>query len=226
MTLLEERIGYEFKQPELLEHALTHSSYANERGMGRAGCNERLEFLGDSVLGFVIAETLFLNFPDMPEGSMTRLRADLVCEESLVAAAEPLELGSFLKLGRGELQTGGRTRPSILADAFEAVLAAVYLDGGEEAARGMISRTILPMLPAAAELHRDYKTLLQEFLQARGKTPVYRQSGESGPDHCKRFSCEVSDGASLLGNGEGRSKKDAEQAAAKAACALLQVPLR
>lgn len=223
MHKLEERLGYRFHEPALLEQALTHSSWSNERGLGRAGCNERLEFLGDSILGFVVAEAVYRAFGDMPEGEMTRLRAELVCEESLVAASEPLDLGGNLRLGKGEAMTGGKHRPSMIADAFEAVLAAIYIDGGEGEARAFLGRFILPKLSRAAAANHDYKTLLQEAVQRAGlDTPVYRLAGESGPDHDKRFTAQVIYGGGVAGEGVGRSKKEAEQAAARAAYARFQ----
>lgn len=218
MLELEERLGYHFRNRALLEQALSHSSWSNERGLGRLGCNERLEFLGDSILGFVVAETLYRTFPNLPEGEMTRIRAELVCEESLAETAGELGLGACLRLGKGEEQGGGRNRPSIIADAVEAVLAAVYLDGGEEAARSMLSRFILPKLKHAEESSHDYKTALQEIVQSRGfPAPTYRLSGESGPDHDKVFRSEVLIDGEIAGAGSGKSKKEAERAAAKAA---------
>ncbi len=217
MNELETRLGYTFRRRELLEHALTHSSWSNERGSGRLGSNERLEFLGDSVLGWLVAETLYLRFPQMPEGDMTRLRAELVCESSLAEASETIGLGKYLRLGRGEEQGGGRQRPSIIADAFEATLAAVYIDGGEAPARGMVERFILSKLKAAAKSgSHDHKTVLQEEVQHLGlAAPTYRMVGESGPDHNKIFSAQVIFDGRVAGEGSGRSKKEAEQAAAK-----------
>lgn len=223
MSELEEKLGYQFHDPKLLELALTHSSRSNEEGKGHLGCNERLEFLGDSILGFVVAEALYRKYPELPEGNMTRLRAELVCEKSLVEAAAPLELGANLRLSRGEEQGGGHRRPSMIADSFEAVLAAIYLDGGEEAARAFLSRTILPRIGRTKGLSRDYKTRLQEIVQSLGlDAPIYRMTGESGPDHDKRFFAQVSYDGKVAGEGSGRTKKAAEQAAAEAACARLQ----
>lgn len=217
MNELEARLGYTFRRRELLEHALTHSSWSNERGSGRLGSNERLEFLGDSVLGWLVAETLYLRFPQMPEGDMTRLRAELVCESSLAEASEVIGLGKHLRLGRGEEQGGGRQRPSIIADAFEATLAAVYIDGGEGPARAMVERFILSKLKTAAKTgSHDHKTALQEAVQHLGMAaPTYRLVGESGPDHNKVFSVQVLYDGKAAGEGSGRSKKEAEQAAAK-----------
>jgi ribonuclease-3 len=216
MKETEERIGYRFRDPELLRRALTHSSYANERGWGRAGCNERLEFLGDSILGYFTAEYLYKAYPDKPEGEMTKLRAELVCEPSLARVAEGLDLGKALLLGRGEELGGGRGRPSITADAVEALLAAVYLDGGIGEAKRFVYDFILSNASEAArEGSHDYKTLLQELVQRDGgESPVYRMTGESGPDHCKVFTAEVLIGGVAAGSGSGRSKKEAEQSAA------------
>ena len=218
MSELEKKLGYSFRDRELLALALTHSSWANERGLGHKGCNERLEFLGDSILGFVVAEALYQTCGDKPEGEMTRLRAELVCEASLVESAAPLGLGEQLRLSKGEAMGGGHQRPSMIADAFEAVLAAIYLDGGEDAAREFLSRTILPKIKKAAPAKHDYKTLLQEAVQSRGiSAPTYRMVGESGPDHRKVFTAQVVYGGEVAGEGSGYSKKEAEQAAAQAA---------
>ena len=223
MSDLEEKLGYRFHDPALLHKALTHSSRSHEEGTGHLGCNERLEFLGDSILGFVVAEAIYRSYPDLPEGEMTRLRAKLVCESGLVEAAAPLELGAHLRLSRGEENGGGHRRPSMIADAFEAVLAAIYIDGGEAAAREFLSRTILTRLDRNVTLSRDYKTKLQEAVQSLGLTaPTYRLSGESGPDHDKRFTAEVIYDGRVAGEGSGRSKKEAEQAAAQAAFARFQ----
>ncbi|MDR0294561.1 MAG: ribonuclease III [Oscillospiraceae bacterium] len=224
--------GYTFKDPSLLETALTHSSYANERrcecaeqGMGhtRSPHNERLEFLGDAVLGFIAAEHLYRQYPDMPEGDLTKLRAGYVCERSLAAAARRLGLGESLRLGRGEKAGGGGARDSILADAFEAVLAAMYLDGGLEPCRGMVGDGVLNGPPAGPV--RDAKSRLQEVLQGQGKQgPLYRTVSESGPEHRKTFIVEaVIDGGAARGT--GHSKKQAEQdAAGKALATLLKDP--
>jgi len=221
LTDLEKRLGYEFRDPSLLTLALTHSSRSNEEGRGHLGCNERLEFLGDSILGFVVAEAIFRAYGKKPEGEMTRLRAELVCESSLVDSAAPLGIGEALRLSRGEEQGGGHSRPSMIADAFEAILAAIYLDGGEQEARAFLGRTILPKLESAAAACRDYKTLLQEAVQAKGLTaPTYRMAGESGPDHQKTFTAQVIYNGAVAGEGSGRSKKEAEQAAARAAYAV------
>ncbi len=218
MKTLEESLGYQFHDPALLEEALRHSSYANEHRGDNVFSNERLEFLGDSVLGFVTAEYLFAKHPTAPEGELTRIRALLVCEDSLHEVAQRLKLGEYLKLGHGEESCGGRTRPSILADATEAVFAAVYLDGGIRAASELIHRVLLDKEreETAEAKRRDYKTKLQELVQ---RTPnqvlTYRMTGEQGPDHDKVFSFAVLLNDTVVGTGEGRSKKEAEQMAAK-----------
>ena len=214
MESLEKKLGYRFRDRALLGEALNHSSYANEH-RGGLGSNERLEFLGDSVLGFVSAEYLFREYPDLPEGDLTRMRASLVCEQSLYEVARKLELGSYLKLGRGEEAGGGRERQSILADATEAVFAAVYLDGGIQPVRELIVRVLLSQAPAAEE-RRDYKTTLQEVVQRRsGQVLTYHMLSQSGPDHNKTFLFEVRLNDESVGCGEGHSKKEAEQAAAR-----------
>ena len=222
MTQLEERLGYHFENRALLENALTHSSYANENKGRGLESNERLEFLGDSVLGMVTADYLFRAHPDMPEGDLTRTRAALVCEGSLVEVARALNLGAYLKLGKGEDAGGGRERPSIVADAVEAVLAAVYLDGGIGSARKIIRRFILDR-EAEKSASRDYKTALQELVQREsGQVLRYQLVGESGPDHAKTFTVQVDLNGRAVGRGEGRSKKEAEQMAARAAIKALQ----
>lgn len=221
MKSLEEKLGYTFQDKSLLENALTHSSCANE-SKGRLHSNERLEFLGDSILGMVVAEHLYRNHPDLPEGELTRTRAALVCEESLVEVAHDLGLGDYLKLGKGEEAGGGRTRPSIRADAVEAVLAAVYLDGGIGSARKIIQKYILSREIEGLNSQRDYKTALQELVQREsGQSLKYRLTGSEGPDHDKRFFVEVDLNGQPVGAGKGRSKKEAEQMAAKAAIAKL-----
>ena len=216
MTTLEEKLGYEFRDPALLENALTHSSCANE-SRGRRQSNERLEFLGDSILGMVVADHLYRNHPDLPEGELTRSRAALVCEDSLVEVAEALHLG------KGEEAGGGRKRPSIQADAVEAVLAAVYLDGGIGSARKIVQQYILCREVEGLTSPRDYKTALQELVQREsGQVLKYRLTGEEGPDHDKRFFVEVDLNGEVAGRGKGHSKKEAEQMAAKAAIAKLK----
>lgn len=223
MKTLEEKLGYHFKNPSLLLNALTHSSYANEHHLGSIRSNERLEFLGDSILGMVVADSLYHTFPQLPEGDLTRLRANLVCENSLVMVARQLELGSYLRLGRGEAGGGGGHRPSIIADAVEAVLAAVYLDGGLANARQIIQRLILDHMDRVQENSRDHKTYLQELVQRKsGQVLSYRMVSESGPDHNKCFTMEVLLNGQALGSGSGHSKKEAEQMAAKAAIACLE----
>jgi len=218
MKTLEEVLGYSFENKSLLENALTHSSYANENRASGAVSNERLEFLGDSILGMVTAEHLFRTHPDLPEGELTRTRAALVCEGSLHVVAKNWGLGQYLRLGKGEENGGGRERPSILADAVEAVLAAMYLDGGIGTARKAIHKFILSGEAGAEAANRDYKTALQEMVQRNsGSVLTYRLVGESGPDHAKTFVMEVSLNDKPVGRGEGRSKKEAEQMAAKAA---------
>ncbi len=222
MKELEEKLKYRFHDPKLLEHALCHSSYANEVRNGHTS-NERLEFLGDSVLSIVVSDYLYRNFPNMPEGELTRLRASLVCEKSLCAFSRQLEIGRFLLLGRGEEKGGGRERDSILADAFEAVLAAMYLDGGMEPARKHVMRFVLAELEHTEdEVFKDYKTALQEIIQRNPEESVeYVLTGESGPDHDKRFLVEVHLNSNVIGKGKGRNKKQAEQMAAKQALELM-----
>lgn len=222
MHPLESKLGYTFHDGSLLENALTHSSYANEHRSEGFSSNERLEFLGDSVLGMVTADYLYRTHPDVPEGVLTRTRAALVCEESLHEVAQGLGLGEFLKLGKGEEAGGGRVRPSILADATEAVLAAVYLDGGISPARQLIARLILDKEDEKAVAH-DYKTALQELVQREaGQVLGYRLVDECGPDHAKVFRMEVTLNDAVVGLGEGRTKKEAEQMAARAAIRRLK----
>lgn len=217
MKTLEEKIEYKFSDKQLLETALTHSSFANER-RGNAVSNERLEFLGDSVLGFTVAEYLYKKRPDLPEGKMTRLRAELVCEAGLHRAALSIGLGEHLRLGHGEDTSGGRDRPSVLSDALEAVIAAVYLDGGRIPAAKLIGELILSHLDEAENENFDYKTALQEYAQRTPGTKVrYILLDESGPEHLKMFRVDVSVGGNVAGSGEGRSKKAAEQEAARVA---------
>ena len=212
--MLEEIIGYTFKNEHLLPHALTHSSYANERHWDKKRCNERLEFLGDAVLEVVSSEFLFLNHPDMPEGEMTKLRASLVCEPALAYCAEAISLGDYLILGKGEDMTGGRKRPSVVSDAMEAVIGAIYLDGGLANAKEFIHRFILNDIEHK-QLFYDSKTILQEIVQEKGIQPVeYILTGESGPDHDKQFTVSVQVNGQVVGNGTGHTKKAAEQAAA------------
>ena len=225
MRELEKKLNYTFRDPGLLGEALSHSSYANEHRSAGLRSNERLEFLGDSVLGFVTAEFLFLQHPDLPEGDLTRIRAALVCEQSLYEVARKLDLGRYLKLGRGEEAGGGRERTSILADATEAVFAAVYLDGGIGAASALIHRVLLDAEreEVVEERRRDYKTALQELVQRQAdQVLTYRMIGEEGPDHDKTFLAEVLLNGTQVGTGSGHSKKEAEQSAAKAALRKLE----
>ena len=216
---LEAAIGYRFKNITLLQNALTHSSYANERWHNSLLSNERLEFLGDSILGMTVAEYLYRNFPDRPEGDLTRMRADMVCEKALAKVAARIELGKHLMLGNGEEQGGGRKRDSILADAVESVIAACFLDGGMEAARQFIDRFVLVEVPVKKLHNADYKTALQELVQQKKNQVLsYALIGESGPDHDKRFDVEVKLNGVTVGTGSGSSKKRAEQDAAR--CAL------
>lgn len=219
LLLFQQNLGYTFKNEALLLRALSHSSYVNEKQDGSES-NERLEFLGDSVLGFVTAELYFEKYAHLPEGELTKLRAAAVCEKSLSVFAGELGIGNVLMLGKGEMHTGGNHRPSILADAFEAVLAAVYLDGGIEPARKLAVRfvgrdNIMPTV-------RDYKTKLQEVIQKNPEETIeYVVVGESGPDHNKTFTIEVHLNSNVIGTGSGKSKKLAEQEAAKEALALM-----
>ena len=214
---LEAAIGYQFHNISLLQNALTHSSYANERWHNSLLSNERLEFLGDSILGMLVAEYLFRTFPDRPEGELTRMRADMVCEKTLAAVANSIHLGDHLLLGHGEEQGGGRSRNSILADAMESVIAACFLDGGMEAALRFIKRFILVEVPVTKLHNADYKTQLQELVQQRNQVLSYTLAGETGPDHDKQFEVEVSLNGNVVGRGKGSSKKRAEQDAARAA---------
>lgn len=219
---LEKAIGYRFRDITLLQNALSHSSYANERFHNGLKSNERLEFLGDSILGMVTAEYLYRNFPERPEGDLSRMRADMVCEKSLARIAEQLELGRHLLLGNGEELSGGRRRESILADAVESVIAACFLDGGMTPARSFIDTFVLSDVPVQKMHNIDYKTALQERVQQKkNQTITYRLVGESGPDHDKWFTVEVLLNGTLAGTGEGSSKKRAEQAAAQNALQTL-----
>ena len=206
---LEQALGYTFRDRALLENALRHSSYANENRKEHLTSNERLEFLGDSILGFVVADALYRTYPNHPEGDLTRMRAELVCEGALAAVAAQLHLGDYLLLGHGEEHGGGRQRASINADAVESVLAAVYLDGGFAEAKGIIAE-------AHAPVNSDFKTMLQELVQReKNQTLRYQLVSESGPDHDKEFRVVVLLNDRVLGEGTGRSKKRAEQAAAE-----------
>ena len=215
---LEKEIGYHFQNISLLQNALTHSSYANERWHNSLLSNERLEFLGDSILGMLVAEYLYRSFPDRPEGELTRMRADMVCEKTLANVANHIGLGQHLLLGKGEEQGGGRSRDSILADAMESVIAATFLDGGMNAAQDFIRKFILVETPVTRLHNIDYKTQLQELVQQKKNQVLsYELIGQSGPDHDKKFDVEVTLNGKVVGTGSGRSKKRAEQDAARAA---------
>ncbi len=223
MKKLETKIEYTFKNHDYLAEALTHSSFANENS-GSLPCNERMEFLGDAVLSIISAEYLYNKFPKMPEGRLTKLRSSLVCTQSLSAFAKEIELGNYLKMGKGETASGGADRPSVLEDAFEALIAAIYLDGGMEEAK----RFVLRFLSREVENHhvnfRDYKSLLQEIIQQNpDETLTYTVVGTSGPDHDKRFDVELKLNSNIIGKGHGTSKKNAEQLAAKEALELMGV---
>lgn len=222
MNSLEQKIGYTFKNKRLLQRALSHSSYANEnKSIG--GSNERLEFLGDAVLSIVVSDAIFKDYTNLPEGELTRIRASLVCEKSLFLFAKSIDLGSYLKLGKGEKINGGQTRPSILSDAFEAVIAAIYLDGGIDAATEFVMKFVRPELDCHdGGIFKDFKTKLQEIIQQNPEEHLeYRLVSESGPDHDKRFTVEVCLNSNVIGKGTGHSKKQAEQLAAKEAITLM-----
>jgi len=211
---LEGRIGYEFRDYALLLQAMSHSSYANEKHLGRLQCNERLEFLGDAVLELVTSEYLYEKFPQMPEGDATKTRASIVCEQSLAFCARSISLGKYILLGKGEESSGGRERPSITSDACEALIGAIYLDGGFTSAKEFILKFILNDLEHK-KLFFDSKTILQERIQAQHEETLhYELVGEEGPDHQKRFIVHAMLGERIIGRGEGRTKKAAEQAAA------------
>lgn len=220
---LEQALGYTFKDKNLLLNALTHSSHANEIYHNSLRSYERLEFLGDSILGFVVADYLYRNFPERPEGQLTRTRAELVCERSLAAVANKIRLGDYLLLGHGGEQDGSRQRESILCDVVESCIAATYLDGGFAPAKELIYRLVLNNNEIRNAKDDDYKTQLQELIQRkRNQTLSYRLTGESGPDHAKEFAVEVLLNGESIGEGSGSSKKRAEQAAARTALEKLQ----
>ena len=232
---LQRRMGYRFKDTQYLERALTHSSYANETGARNHHllCNERLEFLGDSVLSLITSDYLYAQFPNHPEGDLTRMRAATVCEEALASYSEKLELGSYLLLGKGESNTGGSKKPAIIADAFEAVLAAIYLDAIKGDGIATVREILLPFIKEKVKslpettggYHADNKSRLQEFIQRErdsGKLE-YRVTGEQGPDHDKTFEIGVFLDSNCIGRGVGHSKRQAEQAAAKDALSLFGV---
>lgn len=224
--ILEQKIGYEYKNINLLMTALTHSSYANEcklRGEA-AEYNERLEFLGDSVLSIIVSDYLFRHYPDTPEGDLTRIRASAVCEKTLGKLASDIELGMYMRLGHGEEMGHGRERISILADAFEALLASMYLDSGS---RSAVEKFLLPLvIPEIRQFidngkNKDYKSLLQQIVQQeQGEILEYVLTGESGPDHAKTFTVEARLNSNVIGHGKGKSKREAEQQAAKEALVL------
>lgn len=218
----EEKIGYQFQDQSLLTQALTHSSYANERHLGKQADNERLEFLGDAVLEIVTSEFLFHRYPKHPEGELTRLRASMVCEPTLAFCTKEMELGKYLLLGRGEEQTGGRERKSILSDALEAVIGSIYLDGGFANAKEFIFRFVLNDIEHK-QLFYDSKTILQELVQGNFSQELhYHLLSEEGPDHDKKFVVEARIGTDVYGQGVGRTKKGAEQEAAYHTLLLLK----
>lgn len=222
---LQEIIGYEFKQEGLLRQALTHSSYANEKHMKKLSDNERLEFLGDAVLELASSEFLYQNYPKLPEGDLTKLRASIVCEPTLALCTREMDLGKYLFLGKGENQTGGRNRKSILSDALEAVIGAIYLDGGFEPAKKFIQRFILTDIEHK-KLFYDSKTILQEVVQGNYTEQLhYELLAEEGPDHDKSFLVEARIGEKVVGKGSGHTKKAAEQEAAYQALLLLKPQL-
>ncbi|AFS78637.1 ribonuclease III [Gottschalkia acidurici 9a] len=218
---IQEKTEYKFSDIHLLNWALTHSSYANEHKKQKIVYNERLEFLGDSILGLVVSEYIFIKYPNYPEGDLTKLRATVVCEPSLSYIARQIDLGKYLLLGKGEEATGGRERVSILADAFEALIGAIYLDGKIESAKTFVLKYLTPVIENAVngvELFIDHKTHLQELLQKKIKCKIeYRVVLEEGPDHNKIFHTEVLVKDEVLGKGIGKSKKEAEQDAARSA---------
>ena len=219
---IEHRIGYTFHNPALLEKALTHSSYSNEHRLGQLNNNERLEFLGDAVLEVVSSEFLYKKYPERPEGELTKQRASMVCEQTLALCARDLELGSYLLLGRGEDMTGGRERASVTSDAMEAMIGAIYLDGGFANAKEYIDRFILNDIENK-QLFFDSKTILQEIVQGEMECePVYELTGEEGPNHNKKFTVQVLIREQVYGTGSGRTKKAAEQEAAYAALLKLK----
>lgn len=218
---LEDKLKYSFKDKSLLKQALSHSSYANERGLGALMSNERLEFLGDAVLELAVSENLFFTYPDMKEGELTKLRAKLVCEPSLAAFSERIELRDYILLGHGEEKTGGRSRKSIISDCMEALIGAIYIDAGMDEAKAFITANILFDVENVTYFS-DNKTRLQEIIQAEGKSLVYTLVNEEGPPHSKVFTMEVTIDGRMLGRGSAGTKKEAEQAAAKEALSRLK----
>lgn len=223
MEDLERKIGYQFKNKALMKEAITHSSYAKERKSQHIKYNERLEFLGDAVLSIVVSDYIFKHCPELPEGELTKLRASLVCEKSLFEFAKIIDLGKYLILSKGERNNGGAERPSILSDAFEALIAAIYIDGGYEPASKHILNFVIPTIKnSKTKKNKDYKTTLQEIVQKNpGEKLEYVLVAESGPDHNKRFVVEVHLNSNVIGKGGGRSKKEAEQQAAHEALELM-----
>lgn len=221
LRAFQEKIGYEFDNRNLLLQALTHSSYANEKHMRKLSDNERLEFLGDAVLEIISSDYLFDNYPELPEGELTKLRASIVCEPTLALCASEMSLGDFLLLGKGEDQTGGRKRKSILSDALEAVIGAIYLDGGFTSAKEFVLKYILTDIEHK-QLFYDSKTILQEVVQGEHEQLTYTLTAESGPDHNKSFTVDVCVGDKILGTGTGHTKKAAEQEAAYQALLIIQ----
>ena len=223
MEELQKSLGYRFKEINYLKTGLTHSSYANENKKNNIKCNERQEFLGDAVLSIVVSDYIYKNCPDRPEGELTKLRASLVCEKSLAGYARSIHLGKFLLLSKGERRSNGQDRPSILADAFESVIAAIYLDGGMEEARKFVLRFVIPDIKSAKTIRfKDYKTSLQEIIQKNPEEKIeYVLVGEEGPDHNKSFTVAIKLNTISIAQGTGRSKKAAEQAAACEALKLM-----
>lgn len=223
MEELEKTIGYQFKNKALMREAITHSSYAKERKAQHIKYNERLEFLGDAVLSIVVSDYIFKHCPELPEGELTKLRAALVCEKSLFEFAKSMNLGQYLILSKGERNNGGAERPSILSDAFEALIAAIYIDGGIEPASKHILNFVIPAIKnSKTKKNKDYKTTLQEIVQQNpGEKLEYVLVAESGPDHNKHFVVEVHLNSNVIGKGGGRSKKEAEQQAAREALELM-----
>lgn len=224
MNTFEELLRYKFRNKELLKNALTHSSYANETH-SLNGSNERLEFLGDSVLSIIVSEYLYSNFKNLPEGELTKIRASLVCEKTLCMFSKQINVGDYLLLGKGEANNHGNERASILADAFEAILAAIFIDGGMEAAKKHVLRFVVPELDNREfDLFTDYKTSLQEVIQRNPEERLtYVLIDETGPDHDKRFTVEVHLNSNVIGTGVGKSKKQAEQEAAHQALILMGI---
>ena len=223
MVDLQDKIGYQFNNVSLLKEALTHSSYANEHRSQNIRYNERLEFLGDAVLSIVVSDYIFKNCPELPEGELTKLRASLVCEKSLYEFAKKIDLGNYLLLSKGERNNGGADRPSILSDAVEALIAAIYIDGGMKSASKHILNFVIPEIKNSKKKRiNDYKTTLQEIIQKNpGEQLEYVLVNESGPDHNKHFVVEVHLNSNVIGKGGGRSKKEAEQQAAREALELM-----